>query len=64
MQYLVGSGNYDEACFPGNILIGLIDWDHNIALDARTAPGPQVESQDMTEYWKAMFMKEYVKPVY
>ena len=31
-QYLVGSGNYDEACFPGNVLIWLIDYDHNVAL--------------------------------
>ena len=63
IQYLVGSGNYDESCFPGNILIGLIDWDHNAAL-AR-AGGPVVESQeDLLKYWKVVLMKEYVKPMY
>lgn len=41
--YLVGSGAYDETCFPGNILIPLIDYDHTVAL-AATAPGPKVMS--------------------
>ena len=30
-QYWVGDGTYDTACYPGNVLIYLIDLDHNFA---------------------------------
>jgi len=30
--WFVGSGQYDNACFPGNILIALIDFDHNLEM--------------------------------
>lgn len=59
--YWVGSGNYDDACFPGNILIWLIDWDHNHP----KAAGPQVMSwNDDTEFWKKTVVLGYFKPVY
>ena len=37
-QYWVGSGNYDDSCFPGNILIWLIDYDHNKAVYGAHGP--------------------------
>ena len=67
IQYFVGSGNYDEACFPGNILIWLIDFDHNVALNARKkAAAPQVLSaeEEAADFWKKTILLEYIKPVY
>ena len=65
-QFLVGSGNYDEACFPGNVLIYLIDYDHLIALAAKAAPGPQVMSieDQETDFWKKTVLISYIKPLY
>ena len=61
----MGSGDYDDACFPGNILIGLIDWDHNIEL-AALAPGPRVKSveEEEADFWKKSVIMNYVKPIY
>ena len=61
----MGSGNYDEACFPGNVLIWLIDYDHNVAL-AASSPGPQVMSVEDEEkdFWKKTVLLSYIKPLY
>jgi|DEB0MinimDraft_12_1074336.scaffolds.fasta_scaffold55703_1 hypothetical protein len=62
-QYWVGSGAYDDACFPGNILIWLIDYDHNKALSG--AAGPQVSAEhDEADFWKKTVILQYVKPAY
>jgi hypothetical protein len=60
-QYWVGSGSYDDACYPGNILMWLIDYDHNKAVYG--APGPQVQSEE-DEFWKNTVLLEYIKPMY
>ena len=65
--YFVGSGNYDDSCFPGNILIPLIDWDHNANLTARAlgGAGVRVESRkpEELEGWKKV-MYDYLEPYY
>jgi hypothetical protein len=33
--YFVGTGNFDYGCFPGNVLLWLIDFDHNLTLAFR-----------------------------
>jgi len=58
-QYWVGSGNYDDSCYPGNILIGLIDYDHNIAM--LQAQGPQVQAT--AGNW-GKIIHETIKPIY
>lgn len=60
-QYWVGSGAYDDSCFPGNILIGLIDYDHIKALGVH---GPQVASKHDQDFWKNTVIYEYIKPAY
>jgi len=65
--YFVGSGNYDDACFPGNILIGLIDFDHDLAQRSRlSTPSPFVENTAEVEsdFWKKNVLLNYVKPIY
>ena len=50
VQYWVGSGNFDEACWPGNLLLWLIDADHivnTLASSKVNAPGPQYTEQEL-----------------
>lgn len=61
IQYWVGSGKYDEACFPGNILIWLVDLDHII----KTAtPGPQPKKLDKDVIESKSYLYNYLKPFY
>jgi hypothetical protein len=76
-QFWVGDGTYDQACFPGNILIWLIDIDHNLATYKNIFPvyktaaaGPRVESENFNDetfmgtVFKKALIYEYVKPIY
>jgi hypothetical protein len=61
IQYWVGSGLYDEACFPGNILIWLVDLDH-IIKTAASGPQPKVDEKDKLE--TKSYIYTVIKPYY
>lgn len=61
--YFVGSGNYDDSCFPGNILIPIIDLDHNLALAARAGVQVQQRKPEDLEGWKRTLYL-YLEPLY
>ena len=65
--YFVGSGNYDDSCFPGNILIPIIDLDHNLNLTARAAgaAGVRVEQRSPDDFtgWKKVAY-QFLEPYY
>jgi len=68
IQYWVGDGTYGPACFPGNLLIYLIDIDHNTAVFGGSIPGLAVASENPEEHLKNLWRKtvayEYIKPYY
>lgn len=76
IEYWVGDGTYGQACFPGNILIWLIDLDHNLATYGNIVPiykvatGLQVQSENFNDenfmgtVFKKALIYEYMKPLY